>query len=164
MSRPPKIEEDGIADDDLLQSVHEALAGGMQTADLGRAQRERMRRRVLQQAHEQPPEGTRTLRAGEGAWIEIYPLVEVRELRRDDRSGTHTSLIRLRPGGMVPPHRHRCEEECIVLKGECRIGTHMLVAGDLHIAAAGSWHETLTTRTGALVLVRGEYPHPSSAA
>ena len=72
MSRPPRIEEDGTADDgDLPQSVQEALAGAVQPAELGAGQRERMRRRVLQQAHEQPPEGTRTLRAGEGAWIQI---------------------------------------------------------------------------------------------
>ncbi len=48
-----------------------------------------------------------------------------------------------------------------MLEGECQIGTHRLVAGDVHVATAGSWHESLTTRTGALVLVRGEYPHPS---
>jgi len=151
VSRPPWIEEeDGTADDgDLPQSIQEALAGGVQPAE-------------LQQAHEQPPEGTRTLRAGEG-WIQICPFVEVRELHRDDSSGTHTSLMRMRPGGVVPAHRHRRIEECIVLEGECQIGTHRLVAGDVHIAAAGSWHEAVTTRTGVLVLLRGEYPHPSPA-
>lgn len=165
MSRPPRIEEDGTADDDgdLPQSMQEALAGGVKPAELGAAQRERMRRRVLQQAHEQPPEGTRTLRAEEGEWIQICPFVEVRELHRDDSSGTHTSLMRMRPGGVFPAHRHRRMEECIVLEGECQIGTHRLVAGDVHIAAAGSWHEAVTTRTGVLVLLRGEYPHPSPA-
>jgi hypothetical protein len=78
VSRPPRIEEDGTADDDgaLPQSMQEALAGGVKPAELGAAQRERMRRRVLQQAHQQPPEGSRTLRAGEG-WIQICPFVEV---------------------------------------------------------------------------------------
>lgn len=146
------------------KSLQESIAAGLRPAELGTQQRERLRRRVLEQAREQSPEGTRTLRADEGAWIEIAPFVEVRELRRDEVSGTHTSLMRLRPGGVVPAHRHVREEEFIVLEGECQIGTHKLVAGDVHIAAAGSWHEPVTTRSGVLVLLRGEYPHPTPAA
>lgn len=146
------------------KSLQESIAAGLRPAELGTQQRERLRRRVLEQAREQSPEGTRTLRADEGAWIEIAPFVEVRELRRDEASGTHTSLMRMRPGGVVPAHRHVREEEFIVLEGECQIGTHKLVAGDVHIAAAGSWHEPVTTRSGVLVLLRGEYPHPSPGA
>ncbi len=141
-----------------------ALADGLRPAELGAEQRERLRRRILEQARERAPEGTRTLRADEGAWMQIAPFVEVRELRRDEASGTHTSLIRMRPGGVIPAHRHAREEEFIVLEGECQIGTHKLVAGDVHIAAAGSWHEPVTTRSGVLVLLRGEYPHPTPAA
>ena len=89
--------------------------------------------------------------------------MEVRELRRDEVAGTHTSLMRMRPGGRVPAHRHEREEEFIILEGECHIGTHKLVAGDVHIAPAGTWHEPVTTRTGVLVLLRGEYPHPTPA-
>ena len=146
------------------KSLQESIAAGLRPAELGTQQRERLRRRVVEQAREQSPEGTRTLRADEGAWIEIAPFVEVRELRRDEASGTHTSLMRMRPGGVVPAHRHVREEEFIVLEGECQIGTHKLVAGDVHIAAAGSWHEPVTTRSGVLVLLRGEYPHPSPGA
>jgi quercetin dioxygenase-like cupin family protein len=145
------------------KSLQDALAAGVQLAELGAEQRERLRRRILEQAREQAPEGTRTLRADESAWIQIAPFVEVRELRRNEACGTHTSLLRMRPGGVIPAHRHAREEEFIVLEGECRIGTHTLVAGDVHIAAAGSWHEPVTTRSGVLVLLRGEYPHPTPA-
>jgi quercetin dioxygenase-like cupin family protein len=146
------------------KTLQDSLAAGVRTAELGYAQRERLRRRIIEQAREQPPESTHTLRADEGAWIQIAPFVEVRELRRDEATGTHTSLIRMRPGGVVPAHRHTREEEFIVLEGECHIGTHLLLAGDVHIAAAGSWHEPVTTRSGVLVLLRGEYPHPTPAA
>ena len=142
-------------------SLQDALAAGVRPAELGVEQRERLRRRILEQAREQSPEGTRTLRAEEAVWIQIAPFVEVRELRRDEASGTHTSLMRMHPGGVVPAHRHAREEEFIVLEGECSIGTHKLVAGDVHIAAAGSWHEPVTTRGGVLVLLHGEYPHPT---
>jgi quercetin dioxygenase-like cupin family protein len=158
------MEEDGTADDGRMpQCIQEALASAVQPAELGAGQRERMRRRVLRQAHEEPPEGTRTLRAAEGAWIQVCPFVEVRELHRDDSSGMHTSLMRMHPGGVIPAHRHRLMEECTVLEGECQIGAHRLMVGDVHVAAAGSWHDAVTTRTGVLVLLRGEYPLPSPA-
>jgi quercetin dioxygenase-like cupin family protein len=143
------------------KSLQDSLAEGLRPEELGVEQRERLRRRILEQAREQAPEGTRTLRADESAWIQIAPFVEIRELRRDEASGTHASLMRMRPGGVIPAHRHAREEEFIVLEGECQIGTHKLVAGDVHIAAAGSWHEPVTTRSGVLVLLRGEFPHPT---
>jgi quercetin dioxygenase-like cupin family protein len=144
--------------------LQDSLTDGLRPAELGLEQRERLRRGILEQAREQAPEGTHTLRVDESAWIQIAPFVEVRELRRDEVSGTHTSLMRMRPGGVIPAHRHAREEEFIVLEGECWIGTHRLAAGDVHIAAAGSWHEPVTTRSGVFVLLRGEFPHPSPAA
>ena len=155
MSRLPEEE------DDLPLDLQDSLAAAVQPAELGTAQRSRMRQRVIELAREQAPEGTRTLRAGETAWVEIAPFVEVRELSRDEAAGMHTSLLRMRPGGTIPAHRHEREEEFIVLEGECYIGTHRLVAGDVHIAAAGSWHDTVTTESGVVVLLRGEYPHPN---
>jgi quercetin dioxygenase-like cupin family protein len=151
-------------DDDLPQDLQDSLAAAVRPAELGAEQRGRLRRRIVELAREQTPEGTRTLRGSEEAWVQVAPFVEVRELRRDEAAGTHTSLMRMRPGGVVPAHRHEREEEFIVLEGECYIGTHRLVAGDVHIAAAGSWHEPVTTESGVVVLLRGEYPHPSPAA
>jgi quercetin dioxygenase-like cupin family protein len=150
-------------DSDLLKDLQDSLAAAVQPAELGTELRGRMRRRIVELAREQPPEGTQTLREGEGAWVQIAPFVEVRELRRDEAAGMHTSLMRMHPGGVVPAHRHEREEEFIILQGECYIGTHRLVAGDVHIAAAGSWHEPVTTETGVVVLLRGEYPHPTPA-
>ena len=150
-------------DEDVMRDLQDSLAAAVQPAELGAELRDRMRRRTLELAREQPPEGTHTLHAADAVWIQVAPFVEVRELRRDEVAGTHMSLVRMRPGGMVPAHRHECEEEFIVLEGECHIGTHKLVAGDVHIAPAGTWHEPVTTQTGVLVLLRGEYPHPSPA-
>jgi quercetin dioxygenase-like cupin family protein len=148
-------------DGDLPMDLQDALAAAVRPAELGAEQRGRMRRRIVELAREQAPEGTHTVRAGETEWVEIAPFVEVRELHRDELAGMHTSLIRMRPGGVIPAHRHEREEQFIILEGECYIGTHRLVAGDVHIAAAGSWHETVTTESGVVVLLRGEYPHPN---
>ena len=148
-------------DGDLSESMQRAFASAVRPAELSSEQRERLRRRILERALDQASAGTRTLRATEGEWIEIRPFVEVRELCRDAASGMHTSLVRIWPGGIIPAHRHEREEECIVLEGEFQIGAHKLSAGDVHIAAAGSWHEQVSSRSGALVLLRGEYPLPS---
>ena len=145
----------------LPRRLRDALASAVRPTELSAERRERLRRRILERARDQTSEGTRTLRAAEGEWIEIQPFVEVRELCRDDASGMHTSLVRIRPGGVIPAHRHERAEECIVLEGEFQIGAHTLCAGDVHIAAAGSWHEQVSSRNGALVLLRGEYPLPS---
>ena len=149
------------SDGDLPQILRDALAAAVRPAELSAERRGRLRRRVLERARDETPEGTRTLRAIESGWIEIWPFVEVRELRRDERSGMHTSLLRMRPGAVIPAHRHEREEECIVLEGEVQIGTHTLAAGDVHIAAAGSWHEQVSTRKGVLVLLRGDDPRPT---
>jgi quercetin dioxygenase-like cupin family protein len=150
-------------DSDLPMDLQDLLATAVRPAELGTEQRGRMRRRIVELARECAPEGTRTVRAGETAWVEIAPFVEVRELHRDELAGMHTSLMRMRPGGVIPAHRHEREEEFIILEGECYIGTHRLVAGDVHLAAAGSWHEQVTTESGVVVLLRGEYPHPNPA-
>jgi hypothetical protein len=47
------------------KSLQDSLAAGVQPAQLGVEQRERLRRRILEQARDQAPEGTRTLRADE---------------------------------------------------------------------------------------------------
>jgi quercetin dioxygenase-like cupin family protein len=104
-----------------------------------------------------------TLRAAEGEWRTVSPLVEIRVLRVDSIAGNQTVLIRVAPGGVMPRHQHAQDEEFIVLEGECRIGTLQLRAGDAHFARAGSWHEDITTSAGVLVLLRGEYPAPAHA-
>jgi quercetin dioxygenase-like cupin family protein len=154
---PLILDPDAEAADTL---VMERIALALQPIELGERQRSDLRRRVLYQAREQTPAGTTTVRADAVAWFRLSPTVEVKMLRCDALAGNQTILMRVAAGGMIPRHQHSQEEEFIVLQGECHIGTHRLAAGDVHIAAAGSWHEEITTQNGTLVLVRGEYPPP----
>ena len=157
MSRPKH------SDDDVLpRQLQDGLMRALKPAELSAEQRDRLRGAVMQRARDTAPEGTTILRADARAWIEIAPLVQVRELRRDPGSGSHISLMRVRPGGIVPAHRHTQEEEFVILEGECHIGAHRLCVGDTHIADAGSWHGDVTTQSGVLVLIRGEYPYPAA--
>jgi quercetin dioxygenase-like cupin family protein len=139
-------------DDDVFVEI----ASSARPVELQASQRAALRVRVLERARETAPEGTRTLRANEGEWVELDPHVQIRVLSRDESAAMQTVLMRVAAGGRIPGHRHTQEEEFIVLEGECHIGAHRLGTGDVHIASAGSWHDDITTRTGVLVMVRGE--------
>lgn len=149
-----------VDDAALTSELTARLAQSMNPCELGADQRKRLRSRVLARARDAAPERTVTLQAEASPWIELAPFIDIRVLRVDEGAGTHTSLIRMRPGGVIPAHQHAREEEFIILEGECQIGTHTLRAGDAHIASAGSSHGAVTTSTGVLALLRGEYPYP----
>jgi len=138
------------------------LATALPARELPELLRDRMRQRVMQSIAENAP-GSTTVREAGGEWIALSPLVKVKVLRVDARAGNQTVLVRAEPGGSLPRHQHRHDEEFIVLEGECRIGDLHLRAGDATFAPAGSWHDEVTTDTGVLVLCRGEYPAPSYA-
>jgi len=132
--------------------------------ELSDAQRSRMRERVRALARDAAPPGTTTHRASPDAWQRLSPLIEMQVLRRDAAAGSQTVLLRVAAGGILPAHRHVAEEEFLVLEGECRVGTHRLGAGDMHVASAGSWHDDIATDGGVLILLRGEYPDPYERA
>jgi quercetin dioxygenase-like cupin family protein len=135
----------------------EQIAASVEPAPLAAETRERLWTRIRDRVASLEPAGTRTARAAGAEWIALDPLVSFRRLRVDAVAGNQTILVRAEPGGRIPRHRHNQDEEFIVLEGECQIGSHHLRAGDAHFATAGSWHEEIITRTGVLVLVRGEY-------
>jgi quercetin dioxygenase-like cupin family protein len=146
-------------DMDTEEAVFAKLAGDLRPVQLSDEQRARMRNRL--RANTGLPAGMTTQRSAEGEWLSLNPLVEIKVLRVDADAGNQTVLLRAARGAVLPRHRHSREEEFIVLEGSCRIGALLLEAGDAHFAAAGSWHEDITTDTGVLVLVRGEYPAPA---
>jgi quercetin dioxygenase-like cupin family protein len=146
-----------------MSGLIEQLAGALEPSEIPNARRLRMRKRIGELVPAQLPAGMTTLRAAQTEWRRVAPLVEVKVLRADVALGNQTVLIRVAPGGVMPRHRHSQDEEFIVLEGECRIGTLRLAAGDAHFADAGSWHDDITTETGVLVLLRGEYPAPVPA-
>jgi len=157
---------DKIAADDSAADakLFEQFAVALQPAELSEQRRSGLRQKVLQQAREQAPAGTVTRRAAQGGWFALDAKVQIKVLRCDQQAGNQTVLMRVAPGGMIPRHQHTQEEEFCILEGECHIGAHHLCAGDVHIAAAGSWHDDITTQSGVLVLVRGEYPPPLMSA
>jgi quercetin dioxygenase-like cupin family protein len=150
---------DDVADAALMGR----LAEGLRPLPLAVSQRERMRARVAAIPSGPLPAGLSTVRRSDGEWQPLNPLVQIKVLRVDAAAGHQTVLIRAARGAVLPRHRHHRDEEFIVLEGECHVGALRLEAGDAQFSAAGSWHEDITTDTGVLVLVRGEYPAPAFA-
>jgi anti-sigma factor ChrR (cupin superfamily) len=91
-----------------------------------------------------------------GAWETLLPGVHKKQLHIDTVQGWQTFLLRMDPGAAYASHAHTAAEECFVLDGEMMIGDVHFVAGDYHIAYAGSEHPVVTTRTGFTAYIRAE--------
>jgi quercetin dioxygenase-like cupin family protein len=150
MAKPPRRSDESL--------VFEALASALATPPLDASHRDALRRRVLERVHADSPPGTRTVRAASGEWQNVLPLVDVKVLHRDPRTGRQTALYRLQPGAELPAHRHTEAEECYVVEGEVNVGDLYLRAGDYHHAAAGSLHPALRSGPGALLLLTQTLP------
>ena len=95
-----------------------------------------------------------TIRAGQGEWIKIAPLVEMKLLYKDNIQQCRTFLLRMQPGASLPAHDHPANEECMVLEGEVMLGDVVARAGDYHLAPKGLPHGAITSKTGALLFLR----------
>jgi len=96
--------------------------------------------------------GTRTRRAGTGAWTEMSPGVTYTVLFEDSVAKRRSILVRALPGSNYGAHFHaEGHEECLVLEGDLIMGDLKLLAGDFHLAAKGSTHPAATTRSGCVL-------------
>ena len=66
--------------------------------------------------------------------------IHLRVLRRDERSGDATVLIRMEPGCSYPAHRHRGLEEVFILQGGYTDDRGPHRAGDYILNEPGSAH------------------------
>jgi quercetin dioxygenase-like cupin family protein len=144
----------------LSEDIVQALAEAVAPIELSAQERDALRARVLEHALDlaakpEPPD-TETIRGDKIAWRQAWPGVWVKVLKRDPAADLQVTLMRFAPGGLIPGHPHRQNEECYVLEGEVEVGGHRVGAGDLHIARAGGQHPELVSRAGALVILRSE--------
>lgn len=117
--------------------------------DRAEALRRRLVERVRQAADAQA--GLVLLPLAESRWEPLVKGVRVQRLSTDERA----VLLEFAPGGSVPFHRHHEDEECVVLRGEVRLGELRAAAGDYHLAPSGSRHGQVRSETGALIYLRG---------
>jgi quercetin dioxygenase-like cupin family protein len=106
--------------------------------------------------------GHLSIAASQGRWQPWLGGVEIKVLHQ--AGGLMSYLLRLAPGARLPPHRHRADEECLVLAGVLRVGQRLeLGAGGYHLALGGTLHATLSSATGATVFLRGAVPEAGDA-
>lgn len=137
--------DDDASQDEILRGLLDAVAPMSPPRDL--------RAKVL--GHVRAQTALQTLRADEGAWEDVAPGVRMKVLFVDDQAGTRSFLLRFAPGASLPAHAHRGPEECLVLEGEAMLGDVAVRAGDYHLAPCGSKHGVVSSRTGALLYLRG---------
>lgn len=94
-----------------------------------------------------------SLHASEGEWSEIGPGLTSKTLFVDQTRGIVTSLVKMAPGGSLPAHRHRGDEQFYVLEGDCTVHNTRLGPGDFHRASAGTVHESTYTVEGTTLLL-----------
>lgn len=93
------------------------------------------------------------VRRDEGKWRPLVRGVRVKTLCQGARA--RSVLVELDAGAALPTHRHHEHEECVVLRGEARLGELQVRRGDYHLAPAGSRHGRVSSATGALLYLRG---------
>lgn len=99
-----------------------------------------------------------TINAAQGSWQPFLDGVQIKVLL--EAGGVQSYLLKLAPGACLPPHRHPMDEECLVLEGTLRVGSHTEVhAGGFHLAHRGALHPSVSTATGATIFLRGAVPH-----
>lgn len=131
------------------------IATSLSAGELPMAQRTSMRERITARI---TGDSSVIIAEASVGWQAFWPNVWVKVLRQDLHNKTQTTLLRVLPGGVVPARAHTRDEECLVLEGEVFIGEHRIGQGDLHIAGPDTRHRDITTRTGAMLMVRSEAP------
>ncbi len=148
--------------EDRDETVERALSEALAPIPLDASRSASLRGRLLARA-------ARTREAGEGFirvvlsqadWQRMLPGVRVHQLDPQRRA----VMIELAPGASLPFHRHHENEECVVLRGDVRLGEIVVHPGDYHRAPADSRHGRVSSRDGALFYLRGTpIGHPAEA-
>jgi anti-sigma-K factor RskA len=95
----------------------------------------------------------RNLPADESVWRTVYGGVRIKTLAVDNDRGTVALLVRIEPGGRIPPHQPTGAEDSLVLEGDCRVNGLILRPGDYRSAPEGSIDGEVTTQKGTLFLM-----------
>jgi anti-sigma factor ChrR (cupin superfamily) len=89
--------------------------------------------------------------ASDGEWLPVAPGVAHKPLGSGITSKSY--LLRVDAGHAVPRHTHALVEHCLVVSGTVEVAGRTLHPGDFHLAARGSVHERVASRTGCVLLI-----------
>ena len=104
-----------------------------------------------------------TIRADEGAWVEAFAGIHIKQLFVDKEKGTVTSLFKIMPGACAPLHGHAGIEQCLVIDGDFHLNDEVLGPGDFTVAMPGHVHHTASSESGGLLLIVSQLDYTMSA-
>jgi anti-sigma factor ChrR (cupin superfamily) len=81
-------------------------------------------------------------------WEQVSPGIWCQLLARDEERKRVSTLVRLAPGVVYPPHTHAGVEELHLLDGELWIDERKLFAGDFNHAEPGTSDQLVWSETG----------------
>lgn len=133
--------------------VERALSEALPPVELPPARSAPLRERLLARVARasEAAKGFIRVRLSDAQWHRILPGVRIRRLD----AGHRAVMIELAPGAALPVHRHHEDEECVVLRGDARLGEVVVGPGDYHLARPESRHGRVTSERGALLYLRG---------
>lgn len=94
-----------------------------------------------------------SVRADEGEWIKFEKGIQIKSLFKDPINQTVTTLMRLRPGSIIPRHKHIGIEQCYIIEGDMVLGDKSYNAGDYFCAMPDTIHEPITSVNGGMILL-----------
>lgn len=153
MKKPaPPIDPDDPRSAAVLEA---ALTEALAPIDPDAARGAKLRARLLDRARASRAAADRfvNVRRDEGKWRPLVKGVRVKMLCEGARS--RSVLVELEAGAALPAHCHHEDEECVVLRGDAQIGDLQVRQGDHHFAPAASRHGRVSSRSGALLYLRG---------
>ena len=101
------------------------------------------------------PELPSPLRAEEGEWEAMAPRIYKKLLHRDDKANRQSYLLRMIPGGRIPPQTTDAVEEVFVIEGLMELGGRRLGPGDFQAFPAERPPIEILAAGDSLLLVRG---------
>lgn len=148
-TRHPMDPDDPERSQSIRDEIAEDLIPIEPAADERLAVRERLMARV-REARDRVRSVT-FVRPHEDGFRDLMRGVRVMELSATNQA----VLLEFAPGASLPVHRHREDEECVVIRGSARIHETQVREGDYHLAHARSRHAVVRSEHGALLYVRG---------
>lgn len=91
--------------------------------------------------------------AHEGNWVKLFEGGYSKVLFTEPTNGYVTSLLKLDPGARLPNHKHRGNEQCLILAGEFMMNNKLYRPGDFTVALDETEHLDVYTHTGGTVLL-----------
>jgi quercetin dioxygenase-like cupin family protein len=136
-----------------LTEVHacELTASAIATSVLPVAPPPQLRQRLLDQISQTPAvrSAMEIVRADDSGFVEApIPGIQIRYLK-----GKNTFLVRMAPKTHLPAHKHKYNEQCLMLEGSVAGAGQTANAGDFVFMPAGSQHEALYSEEGCLFLI-----------